>query len=281
MTSHAQEIERGERFSFGANWAEFLSRLDDQRVAEAVQSLQAMLGLRELRQTRFLDIGSGSGLFSLAAHKLGARVHSFDFDPQSAACTRSLRERYAGADAEWVVEEGSVLDSAYLAQLGEFDIVYSWGVLHHTGAMWQAIDNASQRVCPGGRLFIALYNDQGRASRLWLKVKQAYNSLPRPLRWLVLWPAALRLWGPTTLRDLFAGRPGATWRAVKRQRGMDPWRDVVDWVGGLPFEVAKPEQIFEFLKARGFVLQRLVTCAGGLGCNEFVFQRGDGVRPAH
>jgi 2-polyprenyl-6-hydroxyphenyl methylase/3-demethylubiquinone-9 3-methyltransferase len=56
-------------------------------------------------------------------------------------------------------------------------------------------------------------------------------------------------------------------------RGMSPWRDVVDWVGGLPFEVAKPEEIFEMFQQRGFSLDRLRTCAGGLGCNEFVFSR--------
>lgn len=277
--THANEVQQGERFAFGANWSDFLRRLDDSRIAEAERSLCAMLDRPNLQGLGFLDIGSGSGLFSLAARRLGARVRSFDYDPQSVACTRGLRARRDDADTGWTAEEGSVLDPAFMSQLGSFDIVYSWGVLHHTGAMWQAIEQAAARVAPGGQLFIAIYNDQGRASRLWLRTKKAYNALPPALRWLVLWPAALRLWGPTSLRDLLAGRPGATWRDFKQNRGMDPWRDVVDWVGGLPFEVAKPEQIFEFLKARGFRLQRLVTCAGGHGCNEFVFAR-DAAVPA-
>ncbi len=269
--THASEIASGQRFGFGANWQAFAGRLDSDRILEAEASLKTMLGLESLAGLRFLDIGSGSGLFSLAAHRLGAEVYSFDYDPNSVACTQSLRDGYGNATPPWKVEEGSVLDDDYLKKLGRFDIVYSWGVLHHTGSMWLAIENAAQRVTPNGRLFIAIYNDQGRASQAWLGVKQAYNRLPPSLRWLVLWPAFLRLWGPTTLRDLLSGRPGCTWREFKRQRGMDPWRDVVDWVGGYPFEVATPEAIFEFCKARGFRLDKLKTCAGGHGCNEFVF----------
>jgi SAM-dependent methyltransferase len=273
MTTHADEIASGERFAFGANWATFLRNLDEGWIAEAEASLRTMLGLHSLEGMRFLDIGSGSGLFSLAARRLGAHVHSLDYDPQSVACTRRLRALRDADDDDWTIEEGSVLEAPYMAGLGTFDIVYSWGVLHHTGSMWQALQYAAERVAPGGRLFIAIYNDQGRASRLWLRTKRAYNALPRSLRWLVLWPAFLRLWGPTTMRDLFAGRPFASWRTYKSNRGMDPWRDVVDWVGGLPFEVAKPEHVFEFLKSNGFRLQRLVTCAGGHGCNEYVFAR--------
>jgi 2-polyprenyl-3-methyl-5-hydroxy-6-metoxy-1,4-benzoquinol methylase len=274
MTSHSNEIASGQRFAFGANWARFLDRLDDTRIAQAEQSLGNMLGTTDFRGRSFLDVGCGSGLFSLAACRMGASVRSFDYDLDSVACAQQLRDGSKTTDAQWKVEEGSVLDGGFMHGLGCYDIVYSWGVLHHTGAMWQALENTVARVAPGGQLFIAIYNDQGRASRWWLRVKVAYNRLPRGLRWLVLWPAAVRLWGPTTLRDLLRGKPGATWRAVKlERRGMDPWRDVVDWVGGLPFEVAKPEQIFDFARRRGFALERLTTCAGGHGCNEFVFRR--------
>lgn len=274
MTSHSNEIAGGQRFAFGENWTRFLEQLDDTRIAQAEHSLGTMLGTADLRGRSFLDVGCGSGLFSLAARRMGANIRSFDYDPKSVACARQLRDGSKAKDSEWKVEEGSVLDEDFMGTLGRYDIVYSWGVLHHTGAMWKALENTIARVAPGGQLFIAIYNDQGRASRWWLQTKVAYNRLPRALRWLVLWPAAVRLWGPTTLRDLLRGKPGATWRAVKlERRGMDPWRDVVDWVGGLPFEVAKPEQIFDFARRRGFTLERLVTCAGGHGCNEFVLRR--------
>jgi 2-polyprenyl-6-hydroxyphenyl methylase/3-demethylubiquinone-9 3-methyltransferase len=269
--SHAEEMSAGERFGFGANWARFLRHLDPARIEEAERSLQDMLGLNTLQGLRFLDAGSGSGLFSLAARRLGATVHSFDYDPQSVACTRALRQRQADAEgqsvdeAQWQVEEGSVLDAQYLARLGTFDVVYSWGVLHHTGQMWTAIDNVSRLVRPGGRFFIAIYNDQGGLSRYWTAVKRAYNA-NAVARWLLI-----ALYTPyfVWLRWLYR-------RATGRgplERGMSLWYDMLDWLGGYPFEVAKPEQILRFLRERGFELRELTTAGANGGCNEFVFVR--------
>jgi SAM-dependent methyltransferase len=200
-------------------------------------------------------------------------VHSFDYDPDSVACTAEVRKLHYGEDPNWVVERGSVLDRDYLRKLGRFDIVYSWGVLHHTGRMWDAIQNAAELVTSGGYFVIAIYNDQGRASRIWTLVKRTYNRLPPYARFLVLGPAFLRLWGPRTTIDLLKGQPFKTWRNYSQRRGMSPWHDVVDWVGGYPFEVAKPEEVFEFCERLGFRLKQLKTWAGGHGCNEYVFQR--------
>jgi 2-polyprenyl-3-methyl-5-hydroxy-6-metoxy-1,4-benzoquinol methylase len=272
---HRQEIDAGERFAFGENWARFLQVLSEERIQQAVDSLKQMLEIDNLYGKSFLDIGSGSGLFSLAAARLGAKVFSFDYDPQSVACTRELKKRYYKNDNHWQVQAGSVLDKNYLNSLGKFDVVYSWGVLHHTGNMWAALDNIDGNVAENGKLFIALYNDQGFSSKLWWQIKKAYCSLPKYLRWLVLVPCYLRLWGPTTIRDFTMLRPFFTWRTYKKKRGMSPHRDVIDWVGGFPFEVSKPEEIFEFYKKRHYRLNKLTTCAGGLGCNQFVFSRND------
>jgi 2-polyprenyl-6-hydroxyphenyl methylase/3-demethylubiquinone-9 3-methyltransferase len=270
--AHAREVDSGERFEFGENWRRFLELLDEKRIAGAEKSLKDMLGVEDLRGKRFVDVGSGSGLFSLAARRLGATVHSLDYDPQSVACTQELRRRYFPEDADWKVEEGSALDPDYLNSLGKFDVVYSWGVLHHTGSMWEALGNVVPLVGDRGKLFIAIYNDQGRPSRYWKKVKRWYNKLPKPLRFLVTWPSFVLLWGRPIVKDVLAGKPTRSFREYGGGRGMSLWRDLVDWVGGYPFEVARPDEIFAFYRDRGFVLTRMTT-RWDLGCNEFVFMK--------
>jgi len=261
------------RFPFGRNWRSFLRVLDDTRIRTATESLATMLERPDLRGKRFLDAGCGSGLFSLAARRLGATVISFDIDPDSVACARELRRRFFPGDAAWDVREGSVLDEAFLTQLGDFDIVYSWGVLHHTGDLWRALDLISQPLRPDGHLAIAIYNDQGAWSRRWTRLKRLYcqsawgraaiTATVIPY-WVLRGLAADLAWGRNPLQRYREHRSG---------RGMSVLHDWVDWLGGYPFEVAKPEQILGFYRARGFVLTRLRTVGGSSGCNEYVLHR--------
>jgi 2-polyprenyl-3-methyl-5-hydroxy-6-metoxy-1,4-benzoquinol methylase len=276
MADSRTEIAAGTRFAFGANWKSFLQVVDETRMDTARRSLTSMLG--ELSGRSLLDIGCGSGLFSLAAHQLGARVRSFDFDPDSVAATAELRRRYA-ADSGWVVETGSVLDEAYLASLGRFDVVYSWGVLHHTGDLWRAVDAAAGRVGPGGQLFISVYNDQEHISRMWRRVKRRYNAAGPVMRTLLVAGSSAYLSRHRPARALARAVRGTSHAAgaaqAPRARGMSARHDLIDWVGGYPFEVAKPEEVFRRVRPQGFELRHLKTCGGGLGCNEYVFQRVD------
>lgn len=330
MPTAQQEIEQGQRFPFGENWAAFLRTLDENRIAIAERSLLDLLetarppestadgqpapatnpplvvsgrgedGTARRREhvndgdmhatgsspcpavpdaplagCRFLDVGCGSGLFSLAARRLGAQVHSFDFDPQSVACAEELRRRYFPDDHQWTIEQGSALDADYLKQLQEGDVVYSWGVLHHTGDMWRALEYVGQLVRPGGVLAIALYNDQGWRSRMWLRVKQLYCGHVAP-RWIVLLVFIPWFFLRTVAVSLVRRRN--EFRAYRRHRGMSIRHDWLDWLGGLPFEVAGVEEVIEFHHRRGFQL-RHVNRTRRLGNNEFVFVRHRAASP--
>ena len=256
-------------FNFGRNWKAYLEIIEDSRISQAKAGLEKLLAGIPLSGKTFLDAGSGSGLHSLAAVLMGAKVRSFDVSEQCVECAKSLKQKFAPS-SDWEIETGSALDAEYLRKLGQFDIVYSWGVLHHTGDLWKALDLAARLVKPGGTLVIAVYNHQGFRTKIWKAVKWSYNALPSALRFLILVPAFARIWGPAALKDFLRGRPFQTWRSYKL-RGMDPWIDVVDWVGGYPFEAAYPQKIIDFYKERGFSLANFIGVGSGWGCNEFSF----------
>lgn len=264
------------RFAFGRNWQRYVTRVDESRISIAVETLQDWFGCDSFDGRSFLDVGCGSGLFSLAAARLNAkRVQSFDYDMDSVAATERLRTTFLPNHPAWSIEQGSAVDRAYLTKLGGFDLVYAWGVLHHTGDLWAALKNLSIVVKPHGLAFVSLYNDAGRSSRIWSRVKASYARHPW-LRPFVLVPAVARCWGPIVARDLISGRPLKTWRQYGRDsagRGMSPWIDMIDWVGGYPFEASRPGDVFNCLHDEGFDLLRMSTVVGPQGCNEYLFRR--------
>ncbi len=242
------------RFGFGSNWSRFVDRhLSDERVAESQEHLLGFLKRSDLSGMRFLDIGCGSGLHSLAAHRAGADVVGFDYDPNSVATAKRVRA-WAGEPSNWQIQQGSVLDADFMATLPEADVTYSWGVLHHTGDMWTAIANTCDRVPVGGLLYLALYDYDAVAAgkhspEYWLDVKQMYVKAGWIERRLM---EAYYLW------DVDMGRRFKRFPKVmkrirrNRGRGMAWYTDLKDWIGGWPMEFVKVPEALAFCAERGF-----------------------------
>lgn len=266
-----REVKSGDRFEFGKNWQSFLNSLSDEKIEIAKQSLKDMLKVNNLSGKSFLDIGCGSGLFSMAAIMLKAKVHSIDFDPISVKCARLLNEKFINDNTDWKIQQESILNTEFIEDLPKFDIVYSWGVLHHTGNMKLALQNAIIPVKENGVLFISIYDDQGKKSQFWLNVKKIYNSSiigKLTIKVIFYTYFSLRYFITDLIR---LKNPYTRYKEYRKKRGMSMVHDWKDWLGGLPFEVATPDYIIDFYVKRGFSLQKLKSNRGG--CNQFVFKK--------
>lgn len=266
---------QGDRhFSFGQNWSEYVRLITPERIDIAKQSLVDFLGGEDkIRGKTFIDIGCGSGLFSLAAYLLGAKqVLSIDVDDASVACATLLRKR-EGNPARWQITQGSILDADFLQTIARHEIVYSWGVLHHTGDMYRAIEAAASLVAPAGVFYLAIYNQCGSlmhgTSAFWLRVKRFYNHSGSFAKWLLYGLYANYLF----LGLLLTGRNPARYiRNYQSARGMSWRHDILDWLGGYPYESATPEQLIHFVGSRNLACSKLLY-RNTIGCNEYLFIR--------
>jgi SAM-dependent methyltransferase len=261
--------DRASHFEFGRNWAEYAKLIDENRLKAAEESL---LSLHiDINGKSMIDIGSGSGLFSLAALRLGAKyVFAIDIDENSVATTRRVLSTF-GSPEKWSAERISVFDLSP-SRYGTFDLVYSWGVLHHTGDMWAAITSASEMVSPNGTFAIALY-EWTPLCFLWKREKHVYSKAPRaiqiPVQYLYL--------AAYSLGSLMSGRN--PFRMPTKRRGMNYMHDIHDWLGGYPYESTSPEKVNKHLVDLKFdrvlVRQATVRAFGlfGSGCSEYVYRR--------
>jgi 2-polyprenyl-6-hydroxyphenyl methylase/3-demethylubiquinone-9 3-methyltransferase len=267
--------EKEVRFEFGKNWQSYAQGIDEEKISEAVRRMRSLCDPLELSGKTFLDIGCGSGLHSLAAVRLGVTaVRSVDLDEHSVATTRAVLGRYSPG-AGCLVEHRSVFDLTPERD-GQYDVVYSWGVLHHTGAMNQAILQACRMVKPGGALVLALYG-KTRWCGVWTRIKRWYvqaddEAKARAERWYV------RLFG---VYMLLRGKLLSTHiRNYQKKRGMDFYHDVKDWMGGYPYESILPTELDALVLPQGFRLVKAkVKRRSGLfgsGCDEFVYEKRDG-----
>jgi SAM-dependent methyltransferase len=251
-------------FSFGENWRSFVDTISEGSISRAMSDIEDWLGQDAIAGKSVLDVGSGSGIHSLCFFKLGAKeILSLDVDPYSVESTRLLWEK-AGRPANWTVTQGSILDRDFVDGLGKHEIVYSWGVLHHTGSMWEAIENTCTLVDSGGKLWIALYV-KGPTYPEHLALKQSYNRASRLGKKVMVWKEIYKIMSE---RRQMGFNP-FSWNR-KHDRGMDVYHDLIDWLGGLPYEVASKEEVVKLCNARGFSLDRIFE-TGEQGNNIYLF----------
>jgi SAM-dependent methyltransferase len=252
-------------FSFGRNWRNFVDTVDEENIESAKQNIAEWIGDDNIKGKTVLDIGSGSGIHSYCFHKMGASsLFSFDYDPYSVESTELFRKK-AGSPASWMTTQGSVLDKVFLNKISPSDIVYSWGVLHHTGDMWTAIDNASQLVKNNGLFFISIYA-KGPKYPQDLATKQKYNASG----WLgKKWMTWQYIWKNIMFKKIRKLQNPFGWNK-KKERGMDVYHDIIDWLGGLPYEVASEEEITQFLLPKGFTLKKKLLKSEG-SCHRLLY----------
>ena len=256
------------RFGFGKNWKRFIAEIRDDQITRAHDALLEFHGAERLRGCDFIDIGCGSGLHSLAAVMAGAAtVLSVDYDLHSVESAQQLKTVKAPS-AAWEIRQVDILSPADLKSLRTYDLVYSWGVLHHTGAMWSAITNTLTLVKPQGWLHIAIYN-RHRRSGIWKFIKGTYVRCPGFLQQALLGVYAVL----DVLRMLWRRQnPLRVIRSYKKDRGMRWLINLRDWLGGYPYEYASAAEITDFVCSRGFKLVKTLPNSG-TGCAEFLFQK--------
>ncbi|WHZ20047.1 MAG: hypothetical protein OJF55_002196 [Rhodanobacteraceae bacterium] len=268
-------LQQQSHFAFGKNWQDYARKIDEEKISRAMADLCRLSGRQRFDGLSFLDIGCGSGLSALAAVRLGAaRVTGVDIDPDSVQAAKWVFARFA-PDVPADFQVRSVFDMT-AAEFGDFDIVYSWGVLHHTGDMARAIETAGTLVKPGGEFYLALYRKTPFCG-MWRAIKRWYSKASPSSQqrarnvYIFLRKIVFKLQG----RDFEAHVQGYA------PRGMDFHNDVHDWLGGYPYQSIAPDECHALLARLGFAVDREFVKKSrkrlrglfGSGCDEYAFHK--------
>lgn len=266
-------------FEFGENWKKFLADIDDEKVKSAMRDIESFLGAGVMKGRAFVDIGCGSGLSSLAAFRLGAsKICSYDIDPVNIRNTEHLKTLFkVPEDFPWICNVASIVNADDRKGIPKADVIYAWGVLHHTGAMWDAIQNTAELVQPDGYLYLMLYRD-ARLAGVWKRIKRTYVYAPAVIKF-----AMRNIFSAILIAGILAKGKNPI-KSIKnygiKSRGMSWYTDVTDWIGGYPFEYAEAEDIIEFLEPLGFKLIKINPSISkkswglfGTGSYQYLFRR--------
>jgi 2-polyprenyl-6-hydroxyphenyl methylase/3-demethylubiquinone-9 3-methyltransferase len=275
-----------ERFDFGENWKNYNKKyLTEDKIRQANEAFIKFTEIQTLKELTVVDIGCGSGIHSLNFSRMNPKLLlSFDYDYKSVEATNYLKEVHKNKN--WDVKQGSILDEKFLLRMPQFDLVYAWGVLHHTGNVWLAIKNSCDLVSEGGILYLALYSSDvkmlNRESTYWLKVKKKYNQSGFIVKRLIELSFISREKSLSALnflrvliKSLVSRQKNKTkfFSRQKRYRGMSYLIDVRDWLGGWPMEYVSDDAVIELISSKNFVLKKIKK---GEACTEFLFKKGSG-----
>tara|TARA_E500000331_G_scaffold355996_1_gene412995 strand:- start:217 stop:1053 length:837 start_codon:yes stop_codon:yes gene_type:complete len=275
--SWLNDIKEGKRFRFGSNWKDFVeNNLNEESVKQAISCTKTILDESkiDIKDKTVVDIGCGSGLFSLVALELGAKyVMSFDFDPESVNCTNNLLRSRNFDEKNYKCTEGNILDEDFIKTLGKYDFVYSWGVLHHTGDLYQALSNASLLAENNGLIFLSLYQ-KTIFDPLWRIEKKFFSSSSKNIQLVIC-----KIW-IILLKSLYTLKGKSFKKIVANyfmKRGMNFYNDLYDWLGGYPYEGIDTKDCVKFFNTLGFInillKKRSKYFAISSGCNEYIFSK--------
>jgi SAM-dependent methyltransferase len=267
-------LKNKKHFAFGKNWELYSRQINSSHIESSKKDLIGLIQLESLQGMSVLDIGSGSGVHSLSMMLLGCKdLVALDYDPDSVSTTnRVLSGKSFKGDFQ--VIQADILKHIPGIDGRTFDLVYSWGVLHHTGDMMKGIDRSISYVKPGALIALALYR-KTLLCTFWRIEKFLYSKSPKILQSLF----------QKTYEFVFGLgikiKTGQSLRAYKlsyfQKRGMDFSRDVHDWLGGYPYESIDPRYLIQYMEQRGFTLlnshisKKQIGILGS-GCDEFLFK---------